>query len=372
MSRVESRRLEVYWNPPSQPNGIITHYSLFVNDELRFSGAANSTIVDNLDPFTEYSLFVQACTAVGCANSTATTGQTLPDSPAGLATPNLTVLSPSSIQANWDQPDMPNGVILRFELHRLFGLELSESEIEFSGLGLETTITGLVPNTLYSFQLFVFNRGGSASSPVVSALTLEDIPDGIVAPDVDHINSTAVLVSWSPPTEPNGDIIQYMLYQNSTLVFSGLDLTYTVTGLQPFTFYSYSISACTERGCGSSNQSTIQTQEGVPVGYVEPTVVDVTPYVITLQLNGVQMPNGIVEYALYYAESNGQSSVDSSDLALAFNGSVARLVEVSGLMPFTNYSFVLEISNSAGTLTGPPFTMQTDPTGINEICVAHC
>ena len=362
VSQVESRRLTVYWDPPLQPNGVITLYQLFVEDILRFSGTVNSTIIDNLEPFTEYSFFVQACTNIGCSNSSASTGQTLPDSPMGLAAPNLTVLSPSSIQANWDEPDMPNGVILRFELRRLFGPELSQSEIEFSGLGLETTVTGLEPNTLYSFQLFVFNGGGFASSSVVDALTLEDIPDGIIAPDADPINVTAVLVSWSPPSQPNGDIIQYMLYQNGTLIFSGLELSYTVGALQPFTYYSYSISACTVRGCGSSNQSTVQTFEGVPVGYVQPTIIDTTPYSITLQLNEVQRPNGIVEYALYYMESS-EFPAESGNLMLAFNGSVARRVEVTGLMPYTNYSFVLEVSNSAGTLMGSPFTVQTDPTG---------
>ena len=363
VNSVESRRLEVYWNLPSQPNGIITRYDLFVEDELRFSGPENSTFVDNLEPFTEYSFFVQACTSIGCSNSSASTGQTLPDSPMGLAAPNLTVLSPSSIQANWDHPDMPNGIILRFELHRLFGPELSQSEIEFSGLGLETTITGLEPSTQYSFQLFVFNAGGSTSSSVVDALTLEDIPDGLIAPDADPINATAVLVSWSPPSQPNGDIIQYMLYRNGTAVFSGLELSYTDIGLQPFTFYSYSISACTTRGCGSSNHSTIQTLEAVPAGYVEPTVIDVTPYAITLQLNDVLRPNGIVEYALYYVEGD-QFPADSVDLVLAFNGSTAGRVEVTGLMPYTNYSFVLEVSNGAGSLMGPLYTVQTDPTGI--------
>ena len=362
VSQVESRRLTVYWDPPLQPNGVITLYQLFVEDVLRFSGTVNSTIIDNLEPFTEYSFFIQACTNIGCSNSSASTGQTLPDSPMGLAAPNLTVLSPSSIQANWDEPDMPNGVILRFELRRLFGPELSQSEIEFSGLGLETTVTGLEPNTLYSFQLFVFNGGGFASSSVVDALTLEDIPDGIIAPDADPINATAVLVSWSPPSQPNGDIVQYMLYQNGTLIFSGLELSYTVGALQPFTYYSYSISACTVRGCGSSNQSTVQTFEGVPVGYVQPTIIDTTPYSITLQLNEVQRSNGIVEYALYYMESS-ELPAESGDLVLAFNGSVARRVEVTGLMPYTNYSFVLEVSNSAGTLMGSPFTVQTDPTG---------
>jgi hypothetical protein len=122
------------------------------------------------------------------------------------------------------------------------------------------------------------------------------------------------------------------------------------------------------RGCGSSNQSTVQTFEGVPVGYVQPSVVDVTPNSITLQLNEVQRPNGIVEYALYYYTEVSEIPAESGDLVLAFNGSMARRVEVTGLMPYTNYSFVLEVSNGAGTLMGPPFTLQTDPTGKDDEC----
>lgn len=350
----EATRLSVYWDPPIMPNGVIMNYDLFVDGGLVFSGPQNFTIVSGLNPFTEYSLFVQACTAVGCTNSTSVIGQTLPDVPMGVAPPNLTVLSPSSIQVTWQEPDMPNGVILRYEVRRL---TQSGSVVEFSGLDFETTATGLQPNTRYSFQLLVFNAGGSTSSSVVMETTLEDIPDGITAPDIEVINATSLRVTWSVPSQPNGDIIRYVLLQNGSAIFSGSSLSLTVTELQPFTFYSYSIMACTIRGCGSSNRSTVQTLEDTPEGYVAPSVSGVTPFSINLVVSAVLQPNGIVQYVLLVSEST--AGVDAS---VVFNSSVPGSVEVTGLMPFTEYFFTLEVVNSAGSLIGPTFSAMTSPT----------
>ena len=161
-----SRSLSLEWTTPTQPNGFITRFDLFLDNVIVFSGPGNVTqaVVAELSPFTVYSFLIQACTSVGCTNSTESTGETLPDSPSGLAAPNLTALSPSSIEATWLPPAQPNGEILSFEL-LLFGQDLSQNMTIVSGLNLSATITGLTPNTQYSFQLLVFNAGGSTAQP---------------------------------------------------------------------------------------------------------------------------------------------------------------------------------------------------------------
>ena len=349
---------------PTQSNGIIVRYDLFVNDELRFSGLENSTLVENLEPFTEYALLLQACTSAGCSNSSEGVGQTLPDRPMGLAAPNLTVLSPSSIEATWSPPESLNGVLLGFELRMLFGPELAQSEVVYSGPDLETTITGLTPNTLYTFQLMAFNAGGSVSSPVVQALTFEDIPDGISAPDIEVVNSSTLLVTWQEPLMPNGIIIRYILTQNSTVVFNDLALSYLASDLEPFTAYSYAIMACTAEGCGSSNRSTAMTLEAVPEGYVAPDIIEITANSIMLLVNPVTSPNGIVRYSMYvmgeFALTDGSIVLESR---LIFNNSDPDTVTVSDLLPFRFYEFTLSIMNGAGSLVGDPFTVQTAPAG---------
>ncbi len=358
-----ARALTLAWAPPTQPNGYITRYDLFVNNELHSSGLANSTTVDSLDPFTQYSFYLQACTSAGCSNSSVTVGQTLPDSPTGLAGPNLTALSPSSIEAVWSPPASSNGELVRYELRRLFGAGLSE--IVYVGLDLSTTVFGLTPNTEYFFQLLVFNAGGFASSPVVSIQTLEDIPDGISAPVITVISATSLLITWEAPESPNGDIIQYILSQNGEVVFSNATaFSYLVTDLEPFTAYSYSIMACTVEGCGSSNHSTATTLEAVPEGYIQPTIASTTPTSFTVVVNPVTRPNGVVTYMLYVAgEFADSGSGSSTDVRLVYSSVEPGSALVTSLLPYTDYEVTLVVMNSAGNLTGDKFTVRTDPTG---------
>lgn len=359
---VGSRELTVTWSLPDVPNGLITLYSLYVDGDLAFSGNTNITILSGLSPFTEYSLLLEACTSVGCTNSsTPTIGQTLPDAPSGLAPPTLTVLSPSSIQARWGPPANPNGVITRLELRSLLGVE-SGFQVVFVDVNMdfETTLTGLLPDTLYTFQLVAFNAGGSVSSPSAQALTLEDIPDDISAPSVERAGPTHLEVSWSPPAIPNGDIILYNLTLDGSVVFStDQDLAYNITDLRPFTAYSLAVIACTIRGCGSSNTSSAMTLEDVPKGYVPPTVLSISPTSITLLVHRVVSENGIATYSLSIAESAGEEEEEGRVILSSTDPSQ---VTASGLLPFTNYSLLLEVTNSAGSLLGAPFEVQTLPT----------
>lgn len=348
---VESQRLGVTWQQPTIPNGIITRFDLFVNDEIQFSGTTNTTIINSLLPFTEYSLHLQACTSVGCTNSSMVTGHTLPDRPMGLAAPNLTALSPSSIEAMWQFPLEANGAILRFELRELFGPELSLFTVVFSGLALETTLTGLTPNTLYTYQLVVFNAGGSTASDTVSVVTLEGVPDGVSPPIVGVVNSTTLNVTWVEPTTPNGIITQYILLQNRITIFTGLGFHFVVSDLQPFSYYSFSIMACTVRNCSSSAPTVAMTSEATPTGFVAPTIVRITPILIELLINPVNNPNGIVTYSLIVDED------------LLYNSTMPSSVVIGNLSPFTEYSLMVEVRNSAGTLVGPTLSVSTEPTG---------
>ena len=253
-------------------------------------------------------------------------------------------------------PTNPNGAIQRFELRRLFSPDLSQFEVVFDGLGQETTITGLTPNTVYSFQLFVYNAGGSGSSPIVSARTLEGVPDGVSEPTVVVVNATALSISWTEPTIPNGVISQYILLQNGTIIFTGLSFSFLLFDLQPFTYYSFSLVACTVRNCSSSIPTIAMTPEATPQGYVSPSITRVTPFAIELTVNPVTNPNGIASYILSVGLEGGTRLT-------VYNSSLPGAILVDNLSPFTNYSIVLEVLNTAGVLVGPEFIVQTSPTG---------
>lgn len=358
-----SHSLELQWDPPTQPNGLIRSFDLFRDSELIFSGPGNvtRTLVVGLAPFTSYFFFIQACTAVGCENSSVIVFRTLPDSPSGLAAPNLTVLSPSSIEAVWQPPSEPNGMLLYYELLILFGPGFSQNRTFTVRLNTSTTVTGLTPSTLYSVQLFAYNAGGSTSSPVVSIQTLEDIPDGLSPPTINVINATTLLILWQEPAQPNGVITEYILLQNGVQIFSGLMLSYQAVGLQPFSVYTYSIMACTMRGCGTSPPSSSQTPEAIAEGYVEPTLTETSAEYVRLTINPVSVPNGIVTYVLMITGEFQAPDVFNTIVGsqTVYNSSNVGSVIVRDLLPFSSYSFQLRIVNSAGVLVGDPFTVQT-------------
>ena len=80
LSAVSSSEVQIEWNTPQFPNGVIISYSLYGitgggggqggGDMLvaSFTDVGNYT-VGGLEPFTEYVFLVEACTSVGCNRS---------------------------------------------------------------------------------------------------------------------------------------------------------------------------------------------------------------------------------------------------------------------------------------------------------------
>jgi len=78
----------------------------------------------------------------------------------------------------------------------------------------------------------------------------------------------ALVVYWESPSNPSGIITAYMLtYNNMTISTNGNDTMYTIMGLDPFTNYTISVTACTDDGCGSQTDVVIGTtaEEGTYV-----------------------------------------------------------------------------------------------------------
>ena len=365
--------LEFSISPPTQPNGIIISYRLYIADTvLSISGL--TVLADNLQPFSIYVYHLEACTIVGCRNSSEGTNMTLPAAPVGLTPPTLNELSPTSIQATWTPPSYPNGIILYYELVMLSGQDLSQEMVVFNGSHLQATVSHLTPNTVYYFKVKAYNIAGSVSSNSSFVTTPEDIPDQIIPPTVTVINSRSLHVTWQEPLRPNGQIINYTLLQNGAVIFGGLQFNYTVTNLQPFTEYSYAIQACTEQGCGTSSQSTARTAEDIPDGYVAPIVPTITAQSATIAVTEVGHPNGIVyyilvvtgEFLLAKTPSGRLSSVESRTV---FNSSIVGDITIASLIPYSQYEVQLVVTNSAGSLYGEPFNFTTAQAGKIYICV---
>lgn len=76
-----------------------------------------------------------------------------------------------------------------------------------------------------------------------------------------------LIVNWEPPSSPGGIITTYMVNYSSMVVDTTSNATnYTITGLDPYTNYSITVTACTSNGCGNETDVVIGTtaEEGGP------------------------------------------------------------------------------------------------------------
>lgn len=104
---------------------------------------------------------------------------------------------------------------------------------------------------------------GCSSSDWAVVLTQESPPAGQTPPLLDlqpdtHSGlQTTFLLSWSPPAQPNGQILHYELLRRpedpsgsdaATLVYRNVSTTYRDEALQPYTTYHYQVQHCLLNG----------------------------------------------------------------------------------------------------------------------------
>ena len=98
------------------------------------------------------------------------------------------------------------------------------------------------------------------------------VPQGVYLPSVISVTSTSVILIWQPPVRPNGNVKKYSLYGYYPVSFGsrdlqeirvveGLMMQYQVTGLIPFTNYSFRIEVENEIGKASSQWKNLTTWE---------------------------------------------------------------------------------------------------------------
>ncbi|MGH0120775.1 UNVERIFIED_CONTAM: hypothetical protein FKN15_027141 [Acipenser sinensis] len=238
--------LQLSWRVPAKPNGIIKEYQIIQTGRglIYTDGAGRmQCTVTGLQPHTNYSFMVKACTSAGCSASQPSIGRTLQAAPQGVwSSPRHVVVSSDVVELYWNEPSTPNGIISQYRLIR-DGMAISTGD---SG-NLNYTDTGLQPNTRrpvgtqdellvfiwsegalefidasdilqphteYEYRVRARNTRGSVDSLWSSTQTLEALPQGMAAPSVQPTSAYSVLLNWTEPASPNGIIAQYrVVYQ---------------------------------------------------------------------------------------------------------------------------------------------------------------
>ncbi|XP_070842368.1 usherin [Chaetodon trifascialis] len=374
--REQGRALLLSWDQPSLPHGIITMYNLYSEGNLEFSGLSRNFLFRRLEPWTVYSLTLEACTSAGCTRTPPQHVTTAAAPPASQPPPRPLFIGPDHVSLTWGPPSQPNGPIGEYVL---LGRSLEEvgrgrsneegtdrGKVLFRQSSLQLgdtfsyTVTGLRPWTHYEFSVRTHNPAGHTRSPWVTVTTRQAPPRGLAPPTVSHLQGqpSEVVVSWTPPLEPNGVLQSYRIQRNNVSFSFSFDptvLSYTDEDLLPFSTYSYSIIACTSEGCITSPHTNITTLEAPPATVEAPVVDSITSNSINISWSKPLTQNGkVTEYVL---KLNSEQ---------AYHGRGLHAV-VSDLQPHTSYQLVLLACTTGGCTTSPTVSTVTEeapPTGL--------
>ncbi|HEU4424323.1 MAG TPA: glycosyl hydrolase family 18 protein [Pilimelia sp.] len=162
-----------------------------------------------------------------------------PNAPTGLTSTGRTT---RTVSLRWTAATPTDFPIASYDVYR--GTTLATSVTSTSA-----TVTGLTPNTTYSFTVRAKDSRGNVSAPsaAVSVTTLNPSNDTTPPSAPTNLRSTAktsssVTLAWNASTDASG-IAGYDVYRGGTLAASVTGTTATVDGLAPITTYSFTVRA---------------------------------------------------------------------------------------------------------------------------------
>ncbi|XP_041474903.1 tyrosine-protein phosphatase Lar-like isoform X2 [Lytechinus variegatus] len=238
------------------------------------SAQDTSFTIEDLLPYTEYSVRIVAVNSIGRSDSsdevTAMTGEDVPGSPP--IEVRARPLSGSTIIVQWSAPTTPNGVIKGYNVFYTTNPN-SDPESWFhvsvdAGRSL-TTISDLVTMQIYSVSVSAFTvKGEGPTSPPIQVKTQQGVPSQPEQFEGVAISAFQIRLTWMMrDTEPQ--IVRYELYYNVSTSDMHKTITpttdYVLGDLRPNTLYHIRLAARSETGEGASSPViTVKTQQSVP------------------------------------------------------------------------------------------------------------
>nr|XP_014343878.1 PREDICTED: phosphatidylinositol phosphatase PTPRQ [Latimeria chalumnae] len=364
---ITSTSILLFWDPPANPNGKITHYTVYAmevptNEAIQIMTYNTNIIIPDLKKYTKYKVRIAASTAAGESSLSDRDDifvQTLEDVP---ESPPKNVMhgniSATQINLKWLPPDKPNGIIIYYEVMfenslGLFFINSSTSNV---------LLSNLKPYTLYNISVRAYTRHGhgNQTSAVLSVQTNQDVPG---SPPYnltyESISSTEVFISWTPPIEANGIILFYTInyWNTSHFLNSSSNSTDSVlSNLRKYSQYWITVSASTVFGNGNmiSDVLNLTTLDDVPDSAPENiTYRTITSTEVEITFLPPITPNGVILwYTIYLTMQNGTEQHILNTTLLKQN--------ITGLKEYTRYIVVLSASTRKGEgVQSQPVTILT-------------
>ncbi|MGE5528005.1 MAG: family 20 glycosylhydrolase [Patescibacteria group bacterium] len=181
-----------------------------------------------------------------------------PTAPANLT---ATAVSSSRIDLSWTAATDNVGVA---------GYKVFRGGVEIDTVtGTTYSDTGLSPNTTYSYYVKAFDAAGNVSAQSNTAQATTPPSGDTQAPtaptnlEATAVSSSQINLTWTASTD-NVGVTGYQVFRNGVQVGTSATTSYSDTGLQPATTYSYYVKAYDAAGNVSSQSNTAQatTQAG--------------------------------------------------------------------------------------------------------------
>nr|XP_029721290.1 Down syndrome cell adhesion molecule-like protein Dscam2 isoform X11 [Aedes albopictus] len=277
--------LRVSWKAPPRAewNGDILGYyvgfkqtsqnSSYIYETVNYSleggeGKEHSLEINNLKTYTQYSIVIQAFNKVGAGPMSEEekqyTAEGTPDQPP--SDTMCTTLTSQTIRVSWVSPPLEsaNGVIKGYKVvyspSELWNDDKNKDYKKTASS--DTVLHGLKKYTNYTMQVLATTSGGDGvRSAPIHCQTEQDVPEAPTAVKALVMSEGSILVSWQPPSQPNGVILQYTVYikigdqEPKSHKVPSYQMSYEASGLEKNQQYDFWVTASTTIGEGQRSKT---------------------------------------------------------------------------------------------------------------------
>ncbi|XP_052454895.1 receptor-type tyrosine-protein phosphatase F isoform X2 [Carassius gibelio] len=388
---LSSTSIKVSWAAPpaASRHGNIVRYSLAYQaesgeDQQRHEvkdipADVSSYVLEGLEKWTEYVVWVKAHTDVGPGpESSSTRVRTKEDVP-GAPPRRVEVdnVNSTALRVSWKPPlqQKQHGQIRGYQVvySRLENGEPRGQPIILDVAlpeAQEAIITGLVPETTYSVTVAAYTTKGDGARSKAKVVTTTGAVPGKPTMIISTTIGNTALIQWQPPKEMVGELMGYRLrYKReeeetyTSRDFRRTDDHFTVTGLHKGATYIFKLCAKNRAGNGEEYSKEIGTPEDVPSSYPQNLrVVGLTTTTTKLAWDPPPLPerNGkIIRYVVVYRDINSHQNHT--------NGTDETQMTIQGLQPDTTYDIrVRAFTGKGGGPISPSIQSRTMSTSMPE------
>ena len=278
-------------------------------------------------------------------------GYVPPDAPTGL-TISAGGTPSTELTLTWLAPTYDGGDLVSAYMIRRDGSIIVANT---GNTNVTHTDTGLSPGTAYSYTVSAINQAGAGDQSNSASGTTDpvvaDAPTSLTSAG-GATPSSMIDLSWTAPAYTGGAaIVGYQITENragagDVVIVSNTGsnaTTYTRTGLDRVTSYTYKVAAINSAGIGANSNTTTLT-----------TAAELPDVPTGLTLTAGSPANTVISLAWTAPSNNGGAAISgyqikkNGSIVVADTGGTATTYSATGLTHDTNYTFNVAAINSAG------------------------